>query len=97
MSGQIKLRADEARGHAADVRSTKAEVFDQITAMRTRLDGLTDSFEGATKEAFVDKLDEVKAGVDELLNALDTLGAFLKGAADSIESLDNQLAGQLLG
>lgn len=97
MAGQIKLRAEEARGHAQDVRDTKGEVFDTIGSLRTRLDGLIDSFEGSTQEAFIEKLDEVKTGLDELLEALDGLGSFLKSAADTIEQLDTDLATQLRG
>lgn len=97
MAGQIKLRADEARGHAQDVRDTKADAFDMITDLRTRLDGLIDSFEGATQEAFIDKLDEVKSGLDQLLEGLDGLGSFLRSAADTIEQLDSDLATQLRG
>lgn len=95
MAGQIKLRADEARTHAQDVRDTQSEAFDLITNLRTRLDGLIDSFEGRTQEAFIAKLDEVKTGLDQLLEGLDGLGAFLKTAADTIEQVDGDLASQL--
>ena len=95
MSGQIKLRADEAQEHAQDVRDTKAAAADLIYDMRGRLSTLIDSFEGRTQEAFIGKLDEVKAGLDELLNGLDGLGAFLSSAATAIVDLDTSLAAQL--
>ena len=95
MATQIKLRADEARSHAQDVRDTKSDAFDMITNLRTLLDTLIDSFEGRTQEAFIAKLDEVKTGLDALLDGLDGLGSFLKTAADTIEQVDSDLAGQL--
>lgn len=95
MSGQIKLRPDEARAHAADVRTTQSDAADLINTLRNRLDGLIDSFEGRTQEAFIARLDTVKSGLDELLAGMDTLGAFLSSAADAIVDLDANLAGQL--
>ena len=95
MSGQIKLRPDEAREHAADVRTTQGDAAELINSLRARLDGLIDSFEGRTQEAFIARLDTVKAGLSELLLGLDTLGAFLNSAADAIVELDTSLAAQL--
>lgn len=92
---EIKLRADEARDHANDVRDTKDTAFDTLESLRNRINGLTDSFTGRSQEAFITKLDEWKTANDELLAALDGLGQFLRGAADTIEETDNQLAAQL--
>jgi WXG100 family type VII secretion target len=94
---EIKLRADEARGHAQDVKDSKAEAFDVLDALRRRMDDLTDSFTGRSQEAFMAKLDEWKSSSDDLLAALEGLGEFLKGAADTIEQVDADLAGQLGG
>ena len=94
---EIKLRADEARDKAQDVRDSKADAFDILDALRTRMNSLTDSFTGRTQEAFIGKLDEWKTSSDQLLEALDGLGEFLKAAADTIEQLDTDLAAQLGG
>lgn len=96
MSGQIKLRPDEARAHASDVRTTQADAAELINALRTRMNGLIDSFEGRAQEAFITKLDEVGTGLSDLLNGLDQLGFFLNAAADAIVELDSSLAGQLI-
>lgn len=95
MSGQIKLRPEEARAHAADVRQTQAAAAELINQMRGRLDALIDSFEGRTQVAFIEKLDLVKSGLADLLVGMDTLGAFLSSAADAIVTLDSDLAAQL--
>lgn len=94
---EIKLRADDARAHARDVRDTKEAAYDTLQALRNRINGLTDSFTGRTQEAFIAKLDEWKVANDDLLTALDGLGEFLQAAADTIEQVDNDLAAQLAG
>lgn len=97
MMTEIKLRADDARDHAADVKNSKDEAFDVLTALRGRMDDLSASFTGRTQEAFMGKLDEWKSSSDELLEALFGLGEFLKAAADTIEQVDTDLAAQLGG
>ena len=94
---EIKLRADECRANADDVKTSKEDVFDVLSALRSRMDNLSDSFTGRTHEAFIAKLDEWKLASDELLTALGGLGDFLRAAADTIEDVDVQLAGQLAG
>ena len=92
---EIKLRADDARQHADDVKNSKEDAFDILSALRTRMDNLSDSFTGRTHEAFMGKLDEWKGASDDLLEALYGLGEFLKAAADTIEQVDTDLASQL--
>jgi WXG100 family type VII secretion target len=94
---EIKLRADEARAHADDVRASKEAAFDVLSGLRSRIDHLSDSFTGRTHVAFMTKLDEWKSANDELLEALYGLGEFLTSAATTIEDTDVQLAAQLAG
>lgn len=92
---EIKLRAEECREYAADVRESQALAGDTLTALRTRMDSLSLNFTGATHDAFMIKLDEWKVANDQLLLALDGLGTFLSNAATTIEDTDMMLAGQL--
>ena len=92
---EIKLRADEARDYAEDVRNSKEEAFEILNALRARMDNLIDSFSGRTHDAFIGRLDEWKSSSDDLLEALDGLGQFLKQAADTIEQVDIDLSGSL--
>ncbi|HUF97558.1 MAG TPA: WXG100 family type VII secretion target [Ilumatobacter sp.] len=94
---EIKLRAEECRENAADVRLSQALAGDTLDSLRTRLNSLSLSFTGATHDAFMVKLDEWKVANDQLLLALDGLGTFLSNAADTIENTDMMLAGQLTG
>lgn len=94
---EIKLRADDCRDNAHDVRESQAAAGDILTGLRTRMDSLSLSFTGATHDAFIVKLDEWKVANDQLLLALDGLGTFLSSAATTIEETDLMLAGQLAG
>ena len=60
-----------------------------------RLLPLADSFRGRSAEAFDARIEEWQTSAKDLLEALDSLGQFLNGAADSIEQTDQQIAEQL--
>lgn len=92
---EIKLRAGEAQDHAQDVMKTKDEVFDLLSGLRSRIDGLTDSFTGRTHDAFMGRLDEWKSSSDDLLEALFGLGKFLDNAAVTIDQVDQDLSSSL--
>jgi hypothetical protein len=40
MSGEIKLRPEEARGHAQDVRDPKSDAYDILSGLRGRMNNL---------------------------------------------------------
>jgi uncharacterized protein YukE len=40
MSGEIKLRPEEARGHAQDVRDSKSDAYDILSGLRGRMNNL---------------------------------------------------------
>ncbi len=92
---EILLRADEARGHAQAVTQRSADTQQDLEALRSRLLPLADSFKGRSAEAFDARLEEWQTSAKDLLEALDGLGQFLNGAADSIEQTDQQIADQL--
>ncbi len=92
---EILLRADEARGHAQAVMQRAADSQQDMEALRSRLLPLADSFKGRSAEAFDARIEEWQTSAKDLLEALDSLGQFLNGAADSIEQTDQQIADQL--
>lgn len=94
---EIKLRADDARQHASDIKGRAADSQTEFTNLRSRLEGLSDSFSGKTKDAFDGRLDQWKTHADGLVEALDGLGEFLDTAATQIEELDQNLAQGLQG
>ena len=94
---EIKLRPDEAREHASDIKKTSADTQAEIDSMRSRLQALAEAFTGQAAVAFDDRYNEWDTGAKQLLEALDSLGQFLEAAANTIEDTDNTLADQLRG
>lgn len=94
---EIKLRADEARGMADHVQRESAAAKDQVAKLKSYLSNLTDSFTGQTQVAFEGKFDDWVRGANQMMDGLDGLGQFLRGAADTIERTDAEIAGKLGG
>ena len=92
---EILLRAEDARTAANDVTSAAQDALDQFNTLRSRLAPLADSFRGRTATAWDGKYTEWDTSAKDLMDALDGLGQFLNAAADAIEGVDNDLAGQL--
>lgn len=92
---EILLKAEDARSAASDMRKAATEATDQFESLRGRLAPLSDSFRGQTAVAFDARYEEWRTSATQLIQALDSLGAFLDGAANAIEETDATLAQQL--
>jgi WXG100 family type VII secretion target len=92
---EILLRADDARRSASDMQNAANRVEDETTALKGKLQDLADSFRGQTRDAFDVRYDDWHRNSLELIAALSALGDFLRGAADTIEGVDSELAARL--
>ncbi len=95
MSGEILLKASDARSAATSVTSAAQDAHDSFNSLKSKLAPLADAFRGRTADAWNDKYTDWDKSAKDLMDALDGLGKFLNGAADAIEETDNKLAGQL--
>jgi WXG100 family type VII secretion target len=95
MSGEILLKAADARGAAKDVTGAAQDALDSFNTLKSRLAPLADCFRGKAATAWDARYDEWDKSAKDLMDALDGLGKFLNGAADAIEGADDQLASQL--
>jgi len=95
MSGEILLRAEEARSAADAVRDAATNAQDSFNSLKGRLAPLADDFKGRTADKWDEKYTEWDTSAKDLMDALDGLGQFLSQAADAIEQTDSDLAGQL--
>ncbi|HWM21684.1 MAG TPA: WXG100 family type VII secretion target [Ilumatobacteraceae bacterium] len=95
MSGEILLRAEDARSAADAVKNAAQDALDQFNALKGRLAPLGDSFRGRTADKWDEKYTDWDTSAKDLMDALDGLGQFLSQAADAIEQTDSDLAGQL--
>ncbi len=92
---EILLRADDARGLGTKVTTAANNAQSDFRTLRSELGALADSFRGKSADAFDAKYTEWETSATALIDALDGLGMFLNGAADTIEDTDGQIAGQL--
>lgn len=97
MSGEILLRAEDARAAADDVKRAAADAQSAIESLRSRLSTLEGSFRGQTATAFDNKYNEWHTGAKQMMEGLDGLGQFLESAANTIEQADQDIANQLNG
>ena len=95
MSGEILLRAEDARAAADDMKNAAQDALDQFNTLKGRLAPLADSFRGRTADKWDERYTEWDTSAKDLMDALDGLGQFLSQAADSIEQTDIDLAGQI--
>jgi WXG100 family type VII secretion target len=94
---EILLRAEDARSAAAFMKSAAGRAQDEFTATRTRLTELSSSFKGKTATNFDAQFEKWRSSATELIQALNDLGTFLDTAANTIEQVDQDIAGQLGG
>jgi WXG100 family type VII secretion target len=95
MSGEILLKAADARSAATSVTSAAQDAQDSFKSLKSKLAPLADAFRGKTADAWDSKYTDWDKSAHDLMDALDGLGKFLNSAADAIEETDNKLAGQL--
>ena len=95
MSGEILLRAEDARGAANEMNKAAEAAEAQVTQTRARLTELASSFKGQTATSFDAKFEEWRSGATKLLQALRDLSHFLDTAATTIEKTDSEIASKL--
>ena len=92
---EILLKADEARGHAVEMKNAANDARDRFESMRGRLNQLAESFRGQAATAFESRYHEWAQGSQQVIEALEGLSHWLDSAANTIEDTDAQLAGGL--
>jgi WXG100 family type VII secretion target len=95
MSGEILLKAGDARSAATAVTGAAQDAHDSFNSLKSKLAPLADAFRGKTADAWDTKYHDWDKSAKDLMDALDGLGKFLNSAADAIEEVDDKLAGQL--
>ena len=95
MSGEILLKAADARSAANSVTNAAQDAHDSFNSLKSKLGPLADAFKGKTADAWDTKYNDWDKSAKDLMDALDGLGKFLNSAADAIEETDSKLAGQL--
>jgi WXG100 family type VII secretion target len=94
---EILLKASEALDAAAKMKTSSETAQREMESVRARLTALQGSFKGSTAVAFEARFADWKKSSDQLMSALNGLGDFLKGAAEAIEKLDQDISNKLKG
>lgn len=95
MAAEILMVPGEARDHASRMASAADEARDNFSRLRSELNALSDSFRGQAQAAFEARFAEWDGGANQVIDALDGLSQWLNQAADTIESVDSDIAGSL--
>ena len=95
MSGEILLRAEEARSSANQVKEAAEQAKNDFESLKGKLAALADNFRGQAATAWDAKYDEWHMGATQMMDGLDGLGQFLEVAANAIEETDTTLASNL--
>ncbi len=91
MSGEILLKATDARAAASKVQRSAQNATSDFNALKSELSALATYFKGQAATAFDTRYQEWHTSALQLNEALDGLGKFLMQAADAIEGVDNEL------
>jgi WXG100 family type VII secretion target len=97
MSDEILLKASDARAAATKVQQAATNATADFNTLKQELASLSEYFRGKSAEAFAARHHEWHDNAVKLNEALEALGKFLNGAADTIEGVDQQLQSQLNG
>ena len=97
MSADILVTPQELRDHSGAIKIQVDHTTSDFNGMRTRLDQLSSQFRGQAATAFENHWNQWHTHATGLIQALEGLGMFLNQAAESIESVDQQLAQGLNG
>ena len=92
MSSEILASPHDLRDHASAIRTQVGNTQSDFNAMKTRLEQLSSQFRGQAATAFEARWNEWHQHATGLIQALEALGRFLEKSAETIESVDQQLA-----
>jgi WXG100 family type VII secretion target len=92
---QILVSPDELRGYASQVKGHAASTQEGFQSLQSTLSALQDVFQGQAAVRFDEVYNEWHTSAQALMQALDGLGQFLDGSANTIEAVDSELAAGL--
>ena len=91
----ILVSPDEIRSHASAIRAQAQEAQSSFTTMKSRLEALAGQFRGKSAVAFDQQFNEWHSSATGLIQALEGLGGWLSAVADTLQTVDEDLASKL--
>lgn len=97
MANQIRISPTEMRSRASEYTAEADTVNGVIAKMDTLLTALQGEWEGSASEAYAARYAELKPGFQEAEELIRDIAAALMTIADTMETADSDIAGQLRG
>jgi WXG100 family type VII secretion target len=92
---EILVTPSELRSHASAIKTQATNSESDFKSMKNRLDSIQSQFRGNAAEAFHERWEEWHTHATGLVQALESLGQFLDGTAQTIEQADADIASRL--
>lgn len=99
MAQTIRITPEELRGAADFLDQSREEIAEKITAVETKVNDVAAEWEGAAQSTFVDSFsnDMMPLLKNDFPSILEGIAAQLRGAADAIETADEEVANAFRG
>ena len=95
MANEILITPSELSSQSTTIKDQATTASEQFATMRTQLETLGTAFKGDAAVAFEERWVEWNEHATGLIDALESLGAFLDLAASGGEALDQELSRNL--
>ena len=94
MVTQIRLNTEGLTTSASKLRQQGNDLESLINQMQTVIDGLAGSWEGAAAEAYASQFANLKPGLIDTRNLVETIAVQIEQTLQAAEELDANIAGQ---
>jgi WXG100 family type VII secretion target len=93
----VSVTFDEIRTQATQLRNGQRSIEDQLSQLKSQIDTLVSSgfVTDRSSKAFDSSYTEFTSGASKTIQAIEGMAGFLEGAADALQSTDEQLASSL--
>lgn len=98
MSGQIRMTPQELRDAAGTLKDKREIILDAVGVIESTVNSTTANWEGAAQSQFVQNFEEMLPMLKESFpDIIEGIESMLKGAADTIERADEEIANAYKG
>lgn len=97
MAGIIRLNAEGLQSASSQLKQQGNELENLINQMQSVINSLPDSWEGATAVAYVNQFSDLRPGLNQTRELVQTIAVQIDDALRAVQELDSSLAGQLGG
>ena len=88
---KLAVQSEDLRAQSGAVKSGANEVNDILSRLTQQISDLAAAWEGGASQAFQDRWREWQNGAQNVQQAMDDMGEFLRQAAEAYEETENSL------